>query len=293
MATVCPWAATGVPGEERRGGPSLGMWPEGGGQTVCMAPGSASLEDLLAEGEAVPVAGWDFSWFEGRATEERPSWGYTRQAVPRIASADALLDVQTGGGEVLAEMLGRAAKTPRTVAATESWSPNLELARPNLARFGVSVVQVDDPAGLPFADESFDLVVSRHPTITVWPEVARVLRTDGAYFAQHVGARSNRELAEFMMGPLQVSDARSPERAVAEAEAAGLMVLDVRHEALRAEFNDVAAVVYFLRKVVWTVPGFTVDRYRDRLTLLHERIEEEGPFVSYAQRFLIEARQPG
>ncbi len=32
-----------------------------------------TFEDLLAEAEAVPVDGWDFSWLEGRASEERPS----------------------------------------------------------------------------------------------------------------------------------------------------------------------------------------------------------------------------
>ena len=37
----------------------------------------ASFEELLAEGESVPVEGWDFSWFDGRATEERPAWGYS------------------------------------------------------------------------------------------------------------------------------------------------------------------------------------------------------------------------
>ena len=35
-------------------------------------------------------------------------------------------------------------------------------------------------------------------------------------------------------------------------------------ERLRAEFFDIGAVIYFLRKVVWTVPDFTVDRYRER-----------------------------
>ena len=30
------------------------------------------FDDLVAEGAAVPLQGWDFSWFEGRATEERP-----------------------------------------------------------------------------------------------------------------------------------------------------------------------------------------------------------------------------
>jgi hypothetical protein len=57
---------------------------------------------LLAEGDAVPVEGWDFSWFDGRATEERPSWGYARMMAERMAHARAALDIQTGGGEVLA-----------------------------------------------------------------------------------------------------------------------------------------------------------------------------------------------
>lgn len=35
-------------------------------------------EELVAEAVAAPTEGWDFSWFDGRATEERPSWGYAR-----------------------------------------------------------------------------------------------------------------------------------------------------------------------------------------------------------------------
>jgi hypothetical protein len=34
-----------------------------------------TFEESVAEGEAAPVEGWDFSWFQRRATEERPSWG--------------------------------------------------------------------------------------------------------------------------------------------------------------------------------------------------------------------------
>jgi hypothetical protein len=58
------------------------------------------------------------------------------------------------------------------------------------------------------------------------------------------------------------------------------------------EFFDVAAVIVFLRKVIWIVPGFTVDRYRDRLLAMHQRIETHGPFVAHSQRFLIEAHKP-
>ncbi|GAA2588824.1 hypothetical protein GCM10010411_22110 [Actinomadura fulvescens] len=51
-------------------------------------------------------------------------------------------------------------------------------------------------------------------------------------------------------------------------------------------------MIYFLRKVIWMVPGFTVDQYRDRLRQLHDRINDQGPFVAHTTRFLIEARKP-
>ena len=114
-----------------------------------------SFEELIAEGASVSVDGWDFSWFDGRATEERPSWGYARMLASRMADSQAALDIQTGGGEV---------------------------------------VEVDDEADLPFPTGAFDLVVSRHPTYPLWDEIARVLQPGGTYFSQQVGAGSNREL---------------------------------------------------------------------------------------------------
>ncbi|CAL9515133.1 hypothetical protein SUDANB58_03732 [Streptomyces sp. enrichment culture] len=77
------------------------------------------------------------------------------------------------------------------------------------------------------------------------------------------------------------------------AEAAGLEIADLRAERLRMEFHDIGAVVHFLRKVVWMVPGFTVEAYGPRLRALHERIGSEGPFVAHSARQLLEARKPG
>jgi hypothetical protein len=95
-----------------------------------------------------------------------------------------------------------------------------------------------------------------------------------------------------MMGPQPVNDSRSPERARVAAEAAGLEVVELHSRALRVEFFDVGAVVHFLRKVHWTVPGFAPEKYGDRLRALHVQIEDEGAFVSTAQRVLVEARKP-
>jgi len=46
--------------------------------------------------------------------------------------------------------------------------------------------------------------------------------------------------------------------------------------------------VYFLRLVVWIVPDFSVERYRDRLRALHDQIVHDGAFTTTASRFLIE-----
>ena len=67
---------------------------------------------------------------------------------------------------------------------------------------------------------------------------------------------------------------------------------DLREFRGRMEFGNVAAVVHFLRKVIWIVPGFTVDAYRDQLRALHERIQADGPFLATTVRFMIEARRP-
>jgi hypothetical protein len=96
-----------------------------------------------------------------------------------------------------------------------------------------------------------------------------------------------------MMGPQVPSQMRSPSRAVDQAQAAGLVVHDLRTAALEMRFYDIAAVIVFLRKVIWTVPGFTVERYRPQLAELHERIQAVGSFTAHSQRFLIEARMPG
>ncbi|MCT2589733.1 class I SAM-dependent methyltransferase [Streptomyces sp. N2-109] len=251
---------------------------------------SRTFEDLAAEAEAAPVEGWDFSWLDGRATEQRPSWGYQRVMSGRLAEASAALDIQTGGGEVLAE----APRFPAAMAATEFWPPNLAKATQLLHPRGAVVVADPDEPPLPFADAAFDLVTSRHPVTVWWDEIARVLLPGGTYLAQHVGPASMFELVEYFLGPQseEVRHSRHPDDARRAAGEAGLEVRDLRMETLRSEFFDIGAVIYFLRKVIWMVPGFTVGAYRERLGELHDRLATEGPFVAHATRYLIEARKP-
>lgn len=250
---------------------------------------SCSFEGLVTEAEEASVEGWDFSWLDGRATEQRPSWGYQRLMSQRLAQASTALDIQTGGGEVLAE----ARQLPPGMVATESWSPNLAAATQRLHPRGAVVVADPDEPPLPFAESAFELVTSRHPATVWWSEVARVLLPGGTYLAQHVGPGTMWELVEWFLGPQpRAKLKRHPEQETADARAAGLEIVDVRCERLRAEFLDVGAVIFFLRKVIWTVPDFTADVYRERLRELHEQIQRGGMFIAHSTRTLIEARKP-
>lgn len=247
-----------------------------------------SFDELLADAEAADVSGWGFAWLDGRASEERPPWGYAKLLAQRLAGVQAALDLDTGGGEVLAE----AARFPPLMCATEAWPPNARKAHERLAARGAQVVEIAQGEALPFASESFDLVTSRHPVQPDWSEIHRVLKPGGHYFAQHVGPASAFELIEHFLGPLpRERRMRDPRDEAAAASAAGLAVTDLRTARCRMAFHDVGAVVWILRKCVWWVPDFSARKYRDALLALDRQMRRGEPFVAHSTRHLIEARR--
>jgi hypothetical protein len=156
----------------------------------------------------------------------------------------------------------------------------------------VQVVETTENAPLPFPDQSFELVSARHPVRPDWVEIHRVLERGGRYFAQHVGPASAFELIEFFSGPLpEEREGRDPHREAADAEAAGLTVVDLRTARCRMEFFDVGAVVWILRKCVWWVPDFSVEKYYDKLRDLDRQLRSGHPFVAHSTRHLIEAKR--
>jgi SAM-dependent methyltransferase len=246
------------------------------------------FEELVAEAAAADVSGWGFGWLDGRATEERPPWGFARLLADRLSQARSALDINTGGGEVVAE----APALPSHMVVTEGWPPNAQRARDLLGSRGVRVVENSQDAPLPFPDESFDLVSARHPVSPDWAEIRRVLAPGGHYFAQHVGPGSAFELIEFFLGPLPGErQARNPDREAADAARAGLSIQDLRTARCRMEFYDIGAVVWILRKCVWWVPDFSIDTYEDRLRDLDAQLRGGQPFVAHSTRHLLDARR--
>ena len=201
-----------------------------------------------------------------------------------------MLDLECGGGELLAGLPA----LPAVARGAEGYAPNVAVAATAPAPTRWTVVAIDQAhEALPFAAASFDLVTSRHPITTWWDEIAPRARARAAPTSRsRSDPHSVRELSESCSARSR-SSARDPGRRRGGRRSAGLVVRDLRLGAPPNVFDDVGAVVYFLRLVVWIVPGFTVERFRDRLLALHAQIERDGPFVAHASRFLIEASKPG
>jgi SAM-dependent methyltransferase len=243
---------------------------------------SPGYDHLVGEAAGVPITGWEFAWLDGRAVGSDPSWSYPELARPLLRHAESLLDLDTGGGELLVEL----APLPASTVAVESWAPNVPVARDRLTPYGVSVV-----TELPGGENEFDVVLSRHGRLPA-ADIARLLRPGGTLLSQQVGSDDLGNLNADLGAPPPYATRWTAHEAVAALEAAGLTVTDVREERPPLTFHDVGALVYQLRAVPWQVRDFTPQRYDRALRRIDAVIRTEGHYTATAHRFLVQASRP-
>ncbi|GLY78285.1 class I SAM-dependent methyltransferase [Actinoallomurus iriomotensis] len=245
-------------------------------------------DELVVAAMAAPSEGWDFEWVAGRCEGSEPSWSYRDLARAHVAGTDRLLDMDTGGGELLASL----GPLPPRTWATEGWPPNISVARRRLEPLGVTVVPVPDKDRLPLPDASVGLVLNRHGSLAAH-EVRRVLRPGGVLLTQQVGSEDCADLNEALgASPAHAPDSWTLRTASKELSAAGLRLTLMREEHPVLTFYDIGAVIYHLRMVAWQIPDFSVERYDASLRRLHQRISAEGRINVHAHRFLIAAERP-
>ncbi len=259
-----------------------------------------SFDALLAEAAAAPTSGWDFSWLGARLRTRPLPWDYDAVVRERARSSPDLLDLGTGGGERLARLTDRSART----VATEAWAPNVPIASARLRPLGVAVVQVagapdnvdqvpnERRGPLPFRDGTFHLVAARHEAF-VAGEVARILAPGGAFVTQQVGTGSYDDLHRALGLTLPVQHGRAWELPLAEAQVRGAGLELVRSDAAAdvMAFADIGALAWYLRMVSWAIPGFSPARHRRQLRALHTRMQTKGPLLVRQPRFWLEARK--
>lgn len=243
-----------------------------------------SFDSLVHDAVSARRSGWDFSFQRGRTTGGDLPWSYSDLARPLVASSTRLLDQDTGGGEIFAGL----APFPPHAVATEGWEPNVPVARQRLDPLGVEVRH--QPGGaIPAADGEFDLVLNRHGAIDA-AELARVLGSGGIFFSQQVGNHNNAEFNEWFGVPLDESMTFA--RMVESLERHEFRITRAEQVRVPFTYHDIAAVVFQLLTVSWTVPGFSVERYDERLRALDQRIRADGGFTVHDERYLLEAVKP-
>jgi len=258
----------------------------------------ADFDELVTEATTAPFSGWDFSWLDRRSTSEPLPWDYSTRVATLARDARTMLDMGTGGGEVLSRLPSRANKT----VAAEAWPPNVPVAGRHLLPLGIAVIQneaaldnmdqngTNDGGRLPFRDGSLDLICNRHESFLA-AEVSRVLAPGGTFVTQQVDFHDNEDLAR-MLG---IEMPEEPDSWIALAEQqvteAGLVIEEAVRADERTYFNDIAAVVYYLNAVSWSIPGYSLDTHRDRLRALHADTSA-WPVMSRGHRFLLVASKP-
>ncbi|OOE12687.1 class I SAM-dependent methyltransferase [Fictibacillus arsenicus] len=247
-----------------------------------------SFQSYLKEIEK-PFSGWDFSYITetGRVSSSLLTWSYGSMVLPLIQKSASLLDMGTGGGELLSKLQ----PFPKEVCATEGYPPNVPVAKERLEPLSIEVYQIGEDDLLPFDDNQFDLIINKHESYSP-SEVHRVLTDDGIFVTQQVGGADYVDINHALAAP--VNDEFSHwELAFSEKELheIGFEILEAKEEFPIQRFYDIGALLYYLKAIPWQVPDFKSKNYIAQLYEIHEMIQLKGYFDVKQHRFIVKVKK--
>ncbi|MCL5680375.1 MAG: class I SAM-dependent methyltransferase [Candidatus Marsarchaeota archaeon] len=246
------------------------------------------FDALVSEAESASFSGWSFDYLTKtyRMVNGQLPWSYASEVLPRMRKVSSMLDIGTGGGEMLALL----APFPKKTYATENYKPNIGIAKKRLEPLGVKVYGVERNDELPFRDSEFELVINRHASYSD-KEVYRILKHGGVFVNQQIGAYYDIGINRFLGAKIKHS-IRYVKNYAKLAEEAGFDVIAKKEAYPRDRFYDIGAIIYYMKAIPWQLEGFEVEKYKKRLYALHEKITEKGYMDFKGHNFLIVARKP-
>lgn len=243
--------------------------------------------DLIEDSNA-DFSGWDFSFVTetGRMQSELLPWSYGSLVIPQLKHANALLDMGTGGGELLSKLR----PLPKTVKATEGYKPNVPIAKQTLEPLGITVEEIEDDEQLPFQDNEFDLIINKHESFSP-TEIKRLLSREGIFLTQQVGGLDCAEINQLFDAPLYEFKNWNLTNAISDFSRDDFTVM-YKNEAFPVQrFYDIGAVVYYLKAIPWQVPNFTQEAYMEQLYRIHTIIQDQGYFEVKQHRFIFQVQK--
>ena len=215
-----------------------------------------------------------------------PSWDYEAVVCDVAPSDGSVLDMGTGGGEMLARLRGG---LPEHVVATEAWHVNAPIAYGRLRPLGVDVVRTRN-LRFPFRDASFDIVINRHEELMP-SEVARVLRPRGRFVTQQVARPQLWELRRFFPRMRDFGDQRW--EYARGFEATGLVVTVDRQHDYKVAYGSLGDLVFLLCVTPWSIPDFDVEHDLEALLAVEREYGTDDGIVVTESRYLLVAEKPG
>ena len=255
-----------------------------------------TFETYLEQAISTPFTGWNFEYLtrSGRMVGVPIKWNYYNIVLPYLLNAETMLDMGTGGGEVLSGFH----PLPPVTFATEQYKPNVAVARERLEPLGVKVFEIEEAkeppfnASLPFDDGFFDLVINQHEAY--YPgELMRIIKSGGVFITQQVGSKNMLSLKQFLTGKGETVSNWNLTSAVEELESTGFSILEQQEDIQFYRFHDVGAIAYLMKAIPWIIEDFTIDKYNGRLWELHIQIQENGFYDTPLHRFIVAAQKRG
>lgn len=247
------------------------------------------LKLWLHEEKIAHIHGWNFSHINGKYEEEHDlPWNYKAIIKDFLKPEMKLLDIDTGGGEFLLSL-----NHPYcNLAATENYPPNVELCETKLIPLGINFQKADSDNKLPFDSQEFDIIINRHGDYRP-DEIWRLLKSDGIFITEQVGAENDRELVKLLLD--DVPDIPFPDQylkiAQKKFEKLGFAIIRSEEVFRPIKFWDVGALVWFARIIEWEFPNFNVRDCLENLYHAQEILEEKGVIEGMIHRFLLVAKK--
>lgn len=230
--------------------------------------------------------GWDFSHIDGRWDCPNPPWDYRSVVKSYLKDTDTLLDMGTGGGEVLLSI-----KHPyNRTYATEAYVPNFELCQKVLSPLGITVAQTYTDDKLPFENEHFDIIINRHESFDL-SEVDITLKSGGYFITQQVGNKNDSEFSQKISNFIPHSTTHTIKNYAKVLTKLGYQILKTDEAHYPVKFFDVGALVFYAKVIVWEFPNFSVKTCFDKLCECQKEIEENGFIQGTGHRFILVAKK--
>lgn len=233
--------------------------------------------------EKFGIKGWNFDHLERRWFNEPLPWDYLQIVLKYLRDDMQLLDMGTGGGELLKKFNHPIQNTQ----VTEAWKPNVQLLKQTLAVDGIKVIENENEEDLPVADNSLDIITNSHAAFDA-KLVKQKLKSNGLFITQQVGALNNYSLSRYLDHDYQVAyPDNTLINAITTFENLGFEIVEFAEYQPVMKFFDVGALVYYASVIPWEFPNFSVENKLPELQSLAKIIQQFGSIATNEDRFML------